>query len=95
MEVPHQDMNPIVKYLKDKLNKLEKDSILKLMTHKKKSLLFTLPNLPAATGSAFTIPNIRKGFIYNEQLDTESSQQVCLVLGIWCIHSEVILIRRI
>ena len=32
----------------------------------------TLPKLPEATGNAYTIPNVIKGFIYNGQIDTES-----------------------
>lgn len=41
--------------------------------HKKKAILFALPNLPSATGIAFTIPNVRKGFIYNGQLDAATT----------------------
>lgn len=32
----------------------------------------TIPKLPEATGSAYTIPNIMKGFIYNGQVDTDT-----------------------
>ena len=73
MEVPHECMNPIVKFLKEKLDKLERDNILKLKSHKKKALLFALPNMPAATGAAFTVPNVRRGFIYNGQLDAKTT----------------------
>ena len=45
--------------------------VLWLRSHKKKALLFALPNLCMVTGAAYTIPNIRKGFIYNGQLDPE------------------------
>ena len=46
---------------------------MKLRPHKKKALLFALPNLPPATGNAYTVPNVRKGFIYNGQLDVETT----------------------
>ena len=34
--------------------------------------MFAIPNLPEATGLAYTTPNVRKGFIYNGQLDVET-----------------------
>ena len=40
----------------------------------KKLLLFALPYLPTATGAAYTIPNIRRGFMYNRQLDGETTR---------------------
>ena len=49
-----------------------------MRSHKKKALLFALPNLPGATGTAFAIPIVRKGFIYNGQLDAESTSVPCL-----------------
>ena len=76
-EISHQNMNPIVLFLRKKLNELENDNILKLKSHKKKALMFAAPNLPSATGSAFTVQNIRKGFIYNGQLDTETTSVPC------------------
>ena len=73
MEVSHQIMNPIVMYLKKKLEELEATNVLKLRLHKKKAIMFALPNLPRATGQAFTIPNVRKGFIYTGQLDAATT----------------------
>ena len=77
-EAPHPSLNPLVKVFKEKLLELEDESndrqdIVKLKSHKKKALLFTLPNFPAATSVAYTIPNVMKGFIYNGQLDVEST----------------------
>ena len=62
LEVPHQNLNPLVKFINDKFKQLEDDSndnqyIVRLKSHKKKALMFALPNLPAATGSAYTTPN--------------------------------------
>lgn len=78
MDAPHKCLNPLVKVIKDKLNGLEVDDgnnldVVKLKSHKKKALLFALPNMTTATGSAYTIPNVRKGFIYNDQLDPETT----------------------
>ena len=73
MEVLHQGMNPIVMYLKKKLEEIEANNVLKLRLHKKKAIMFALPNLPGATDQAFTIPNIRKGFIYTGQLDAATT----------------------
>ena len=47
MVVPHQSTNPIVIFLKEKLEELENDNILKLKPHKKKAVMFTAPNLPS------------------------------------------------
>ena len=66
-------MNPIVMYLKKKLEEMEASNVLKLRAHKKKAIMFALPNLPGATGLAFTIPNVRKGFIYTGQLDATTT----------------------
>ena len=75
---PHPSLNPFAMLIKEKLNLLEDESrdtqdIVKLKAHKKKALLFALPNFPAATGAAYTVPNVLKGFIYNGQLDVEST----------------------
>ena len=77
-EVCHQDINPLVMVIQDLLDKLEDTSngnrdVVRLMYHKKKAILFALPNLPAVTSDAFTVSNIRKGFIYNGQLDPETT----------------------
>ena len=37
----------------------------------------TLPILPAATGQSYTIPNVRKGFIYNKMLDSGTTSIAC------------------
>ena len=77
-EVPHQNTNAIVKMLKDHLLMLEDDSngsrdIVRLASHKKKAILFAIPNLPGVTSDVFTISNVRCGFIYNGQLDPETA----------------------
>ena len=82
MDVPHECVNTLVKIVKQKLKDLEDDSpgkrdVVKLKSHKKKALLFALPNLPAATGNAYTVPNIQKGFLYNGQLDLETTSVPC------------------
>ena len=69
-------MNPLVKAANDKLQVLEDESnnnldVVRPRSLSKKKLLFVLPNLPSSTGAAYTIPNIRKGFIFNGQLDAE------------------------
>lgn len=35
--------------------------------------MFAMTNLPEATGLAYTVPNVLKGFIYNGQLDVETT----------------------
>ena len=35
--------------------------------------MFALPNLPEATGLVHTTPNVCRGFIYNGQLDVETT----------------------
>ena len=55
MEVPHQNKNLFVKIVKDKLQALEYEAnpnldVVRLKSHKKKALMFALPNLPAAIG---------------------------------------------
>lgn len=56
---------------------LEEDSggngnVVRLRSHKKKALMFALSNLSAATGLAYIVPNMMKGFIFNGQLDAKS-----------------------
>ena len=45
--------------------------VLRLLAHKKKAILSTIPKLPSVTASAFSISNIKKGFVLNGQLDVE------------------------
>ena len=48
--------------------------------------MFALPDLPTTTGSAaYTIPNTQKGFIYNGQLDIEttSTPRLCNLTNIY------------
>ena len=49
----------------------------RLKSHKKKALVATVPNLPIATGIAYTIDNRKKGFIYNGQIDTDHNSAPC------------------
>ena len=78
MEIPHAAYNNIYQYLEDKINSLSKSSpssnndTLLLTAHKKKAILATIPKLPIATGQSFTIENVKKGFILNGQLDSDS-----------------------
>ena len=65
IEAPHECLNPLVSVIKEKLIELEDESngnlnIVKLKSHKKKALIFALPNMPGATGAAYTIPNVQK-----------------------------------
>ena len=67
MEVPHESSNPLVKIEKEKVQELEDSSngkrvVVKLKSHNKKALLFSLANLPFATGSAYTMSNVWKRF---------------------------------
>ena len=49
-------------------------NVVKLRSHKKKALLFALlVDILTATGSVYTIPNVRKGYIYNDWLDAETT----------------------
>ena len=78
MDVPHENLNPMVIIVRNMFEQLEDESdgnenVVKLRAHKKKALMFALPNLPPATGNAYTVPNVRKGFIYNGQLDAETT----------------------
>ena len=75
-EVQHENTNPIVTIVKELLVRLENNvegDVVRLKSHKKKAILFALPNLPEVTGLAYTVPNVRKGFIYNGQLDVETT----------------------
>ena len=94
MEVQHQCVNPMAKFLEDKFKALEDGSnengdIVRLRSHKKKVIMFALPNLPGATGQAYTIPNVRKGFMYNGQLDAEMATVPSFQNLINTFHGEV------
>ena len=78
IEVSHQNLNPIVLFLQNALSKLEDESnnnrdVVRLATHKKKAKMFALSNLPGVTPDAFTVSNVCHGFIYNGQLDAETT----------------------
>ena len=61
----------ILEQLEDNFN--GNRDVVRLMTHKKMAILFAIPNLPGVTSDAFTVSNIRKGFIYNGQLDPDTT----------------------
>ena len=67
MVAPHECLNPLVKVIKDKLTELEDESggnldIVKLKAHKKKGLLFALPNLTRCNQySIYYYSNYKKG----------------------------------
>ena len=44
----------------------------------KKAILVTLGKLPSATGKAYTVSNVRKGFMLNGQLDIDSKLGPCM-----------------
>ena len=77
MPNPHPSTNHIYRLLEKELKILETNeegsgNIVRLKSHKKKAIMSTLPKLPEATGSAYTIPNVMKGFIYNGQVDADT-----------------------
>ena len=78
MDVPHAGYDSIFKYLEEQIDSLmhqtstNQNQILILSAHKKQAILATIPKLPIATGHAFTIDNVKKGFIINGQLDSDS-----------------------
>ena len=41
-------------------------------------MLATIPNLPAATGIAYTTENVKKGFLYNGQIDDNHCSVPCI-----------------
>ena len=83
MNVPSKDSNRVLVVLERLLKQLENgeigtSKIVRLRPHKKKAILCALGNLPEATGEAYTIDNVRKGFIANGQLDLWSNTLPCL-----------------
>ena len=82
LDDPHPESNPIVVYLNDIFSKLAigengNDDIVRLKSHKRKALIATIPNLPVATGDAFTTDNVKLGFIYNGQIDSTHNSVPC------------------
>ena len=80
---PHVESNPIPRHLNMQFLSLEsKDNsssdIVRLKSHKKKAPLATIPNLPAATGIAYTTENVKKGFLYNGQIDDKHCSVPCI-----------------
>ena len=78
-EQPNSCTSPIYQYLEQSFIELSdtstdpcKTNIVILPNHKKNALMLTLAKLPGATGKAFTTSNVRKGFVLNGQVDTES-----------------------
>ena len=77
IDIPHLSNNSILAHLENELTRLESNDlsttgqVLKLLSHKKKAILATVPKLPSATGSAYSISNIKKGFVLNGQLDMD------------------------
>ena len=74
LDNPHKDSNPIVHTLEKQLQDLETGKIsttkvVRLRPHKKKALMSTIPNLTEATGIAYSIKNVRSGFVANGQID--------------------------
>ena len=73
----HLSLNPVLLHLQQVFEQLEcdeNDQVVKLKSHKKKAILATVPNLPAATGMSYSVDNVRNGFICNGQLDAESTR---------------------
>lgn len=82
LDDPHSDTNPIVYHLNQIFSKMENgysncNDIVRLKSHKKKALIATIPNLPVATGVAYTTENVKKGFIYNGQIDAVHNSVPC------------------
>ena len=75
---PNASNNSIFFYLQDTLKSLHNGTPtnprhqVRLQTHKYKAILTTLSKLPSATGRAYTLANVMKGFMLNGQLDAES-----------------------
>ena len=49
-----------------------------LIPHKKKAILATIPKIPSATGSTYSITSIKNAFVLNHQLDVEQKSVPCL-----------------
>ena len=74
LEDPNKDSNVVVYRVEKILKQLEDGDlsptkIVRLRSPKKKALLSTIPNLTEATAVAFTVKNVRSGFVANGQID--------------------------
>ena len=80
LDDPHKDSNVLLRIMEKILNQLEKGrqledgsvsttEVVRLRPHKKKALLSTIPNLSEAIGIAYTVKNVRSGFVANGQID--------------------------
>ena len=96
MDNPHSSFGSILHYLETKIEKLTSPSspssnqVLRLSSHKKKAILFTVPKLPIATGRAFTIDNVQKGFILNGQVDMEPKFVPCITNILHTYHGDIV-----
>ena len=76
MDNHHLSLNPVLLRLQQVLGQLENndsEQVVKLQSHKKKAILATVPNLPAATGMSHSVIYVCKGFMCNSQLDAETT----------------------
>lgn len=77
-DIPHTGFDNLLHFIEAKIDSLVQpppsipNNILKFSTHKKKAILATIPKFPIATGCAFTIDNVKKGFTIKRQLHMES-----------------------
>ena len=84
MDNPHSASNSIMHFLETEFTSLRATStsnptrLLNISPHKKKALLATIPNLPEATAKAYSVSNVKKGFVLNGQLDNDSKLVPCL-----------------
>ena len=80
---PLRDSNRFVFELETIFKKLEngefgESKIVRLRLHKRKPIIDAVCILPEATGTAYTVENVHKGFVYNGQLDPSCNSVLSL-----------------
>ena len=78
LENPQRDSNCFLYELEIILKRLEdgdigERKIVRLRAHKKKAILDTVTILPEATGTAYTVENVKKGFLLTGMIDSFSN----------------------